>query len=129
MRGREILDSQGNPSIEADSMLESGVRGRAPIPCGASTGARAAMELRDADRGRYGGQGVLHGRGLNTSVGDEGGMAPGLSANEAAIGMILEAVTQAGFAAASGFHGDDRYVPAADGRAFTTDAFTGRLAG
>jgi enolase len=56
---REILDSRGNPAIEADVLLESGVMGRAAVPSGASTGAREAVELRDGDKSRYGGKGVL----------------------------------------------------------------------
>src|SRR4029079_5031463 len=56
---REILDSRGNPTLEADVLLESGVMGRAAVPSGASTGSREAVELRDGDQGRYGGKGVL----------------------------------------------------------------------
>jgi enolase len=59
VRGREILDSRGNPTVEVDVMLDSGVRGRAAVPSGASTGSREAVELRDADPKRYGGKGVL----------------------------------------------------------------------
>jgi enolase len=55
---REILDSRGNPTIEADVVLESGVSGRAAVPSGASTGSREAIELRDGDAARYGGKGV-----------------------------------------------------------------------
>ncbi len=56
---REILDSRGNPTVEADVLLESGVMGRAAVPSGASTGTREAIELRDDDRQRYLGKGVL----------------------------------------------------------------------
>ena len=56
---REILDSRGNPTVEADVLLESGVMGRAAVPSGASTGSREALELRDGDRQRYLGKGVL----------------------------------------------------------------------
>jgi len=56
--GREILDSRGNPTVEADVILESGVRGRAAVPSGASTGTREAIELRDGDKSRYMGKGV-----------------------------------------------------------------------
>jgi enolase len=56
---REILDSRGNPTIEVDVVLESGVMGRAAIPSGASTGAHEAVELRDDDKSRFGGKGVL----------------------------------------------------------------------
>jgi enolase len=57
--GREILDSRGNPTVEADVLLESGVMGRAAVPSGASTGSREAIELRDGDKSRYLGKGVL----------------------------------------------------------------------
>ena len=56
--GREIIDSRGNPTVEADVILESGVMGRAAVPSGASTGAREAIELRDGDKSRFGGKGV-----------------------------------------------------------------------
>jgi enolase len=56
---REILDSRGNPTVEADVLLESGVLGRAAVPSGASTGSREAIELRDGDKQRFGGKGVL----------------------------------------------------------------------
>jgi enolase len=59
IRGREILDSRGNPTVEADVILETGVIGRAAVPSGASTGTREAVELRDQDLSRYGGKGVL----------------------------------------------------------------------
>src|SRR5699024_8335237 len=58
IRAREILDSRGNPTIEADVILESGVVGRACAPSGASTGSREALELRDGDKARYLGKGV-----------------------------------------------------------------------
>src|SRR5450432_882038 len=57
--GREILDSRGNPTVECDVLLESGMMGRAAVPSGASTGSREAVELRDGDSKRYGGKGVL----------------------------------------------------------------------
>jgi enolase len=56
---REILDSRGNPTVEVDVVLEDGSMGRAAVPSGASTGTREAVELRDGDKGRYGGKGVL----------------------------------------------------------------------
>src|SRR6202030_3422589 len=56
---REILDSRGNPTVEVDVTLESGAEGRAAVPSGASTGAHEAVELRDGDKSRYGGKGVL----------------------------------------------------------------------
>src|ERR1700732_3808936 len=59
IRAREILDSRGNPTVEADVILDSGVSGRAAVPSGASTGTREAVELRDGDKRRYGGKGVL----------------------------------------------------------------------
>jgi len=59
IRGREIIDSRGNPTVEADVVLASGVIGRAAVPSGASTGSREAIELRDGDAKRYGKKGVL----------------------------------------------------------------------
>jgi enolase len=59
VRGREIIDSRGNPTVEADVILEDGHFGRAAVPSGASTGTREAVELRDGDPDRYGGKGVL----------------------------------------------------------------------
>src|SRR5690606_9098604 len=58
IRGREIIDSRGNPTVEADVVLESGAMGRAAVPSGASTGTREAVELRDGDKSRYLGKGV-----------------------------------------------------------------------
>src|SRR5213595_5806 len=57
--GREVLDSRGNPTVEVEVELETGARGRAIVPSGASTGAHEAVELRDGDKDRYGGKGVL----------------------------------------------------------------------
>ncbi len=57
---REILDSRGNPTVEVDVILEDGSFGRAAVPSGASTGAHEAVELRDGDKKRYGGKGVLN---------------------------------------------------------------------
>jgi enolase len=66
---REILDSRGNPTVEADALLESGVMGRAAVPSGASTGSREAVELRDGDRQRYGGKGILKAvENINTEI-------------------------------------------------------------
>src|SRR5689334_24112071 len=59
IHAREILDSRGNPTVEADVILTSGDHGRAAVPSGASTGAHEAVELRDGDSARYGGKGVL----------------------------------------------------------------------
>ena len=60
IHAREILDSRGNPTVEADVVLEGGVRGRAAVPSGASTGEHEAVELRDGDKEHYLGKGVLH---------------------------------------------------------------------
>ncbi len=66
---REILDSRGNPTVEADVLLESGVMGRAAVPSGASTGSREAIELRDGDAGRYLGKGVMRAvENVNTEI-------------------------------------------------------------
>jgi enolase len=66
---REILDSRGNPTVEADVLLESGVMGRAAVPSGASTGSREAIELRDGDKARYLGKGVLKAvENVNTEI-------------------------------------------------------------
>jgi enolase len=66
---REILDSRGNPTIEADVVLESGVSGRAAVPSGASTGSKEAIELRDGDAARYSGKGVLKAvENVNTEI-------------------------------------------------------------
>jgi len=266
--GREIIDSRGNPTVEAEVTLASGVVGRAAVPSGASTGSREAVELRDGDKQRFGGKGVrqavanvntviraavigmdvsaqgdldrtmieldgtdnkgrlganailavslasaqaaareqgvglyrllggdgplqmpvpmmniinggvhadnsidlqefmilpvgagslreavrygaevfhalksvLHARGLNTAVGDEGGFAPDLASNEAAIEVILEAIGKAGFSAgrdiylgldpaASEFYRDGKYVLASEGREYSTTEFTDYLAG
>jgi len=71
VRAREILDSRGNPTVEVDVELESGARGRAAVPSGASTGAHEAVELRDGDKKRYGGKGVLKAvSAVNTEIMD-----------------------------------------------------------
>ncbi len=266
IRGREILDSRGNPTVEADVITADGAIGRAVVPSGASTGSREALELRDGDKGRYLGKGVLQavaniagelkdaingmevsdqeaidrkmidldgtenkdrlganailgislaaahaaaqescqplygylspgpyrmpvpmmniinggahadnsvdiqefmimptgapsireavrygaevfhslksvlkGRGLNTAVGDEGGFAPNLPSNEAAIEVILEAIEKAGFkagsdihlaldAASSEFFKDGMYDLASEGRKFDAAGFVDYLA-
>ena len=70
--GREILDSRGNPTVEAEVLLESGVIGRADVPSGASTGEHEAVELRDGDKNRYGGKGVLKAvENINEKIADE----------------------------------------------------------
>ena len=67
--GREILDSRGNPTVECDVLLESGVMGRAAVPSGASTGSREAIELRDGDVTRYLGKGVMQAvENVNTEI-------------------------------------------------------------
>ena len=268
VQGREILDSRGNPTVEADVLLDDGSMGRAAVPSGASTGTREAVELRDGDGSRYLGKGVtkavasvnselrdavvgmdaadqagidqkmidldgsdnkgrlganallavslataqaqaraenkplysylrpegpyqlpvpmmniinggehannsvdlqefmilpvgagsiseavrygaevfhalksvLDGRGLNTAVGDEGGFAPDLSSNEAAIEVILEAIEKAGFkagddiflgldAAASEFYSDGQYELKSEGKTFDAAGFVDFLAG
>ena len=80
--GREIIDSRGNPTVECDVLLESGVMGRASVPSGASTGSREAIELRDGDKSRYFGKGVLKAcEYINTEISDA---IMGLDANEQA---------------------------------------------
>ena len=80
--GREIIDSRGNPTVECDVLLESGVMGRAAVPSGASTGAREAIELRDGDAARYGGKGVLKAvENINTEISEA---VLGLDASEQA---------------------------------------------
>src|SRR5476651_1834281 len=59
IHARQIIDSRGNPTVEADVYVAAGVRGRAAVPSGASTGEHEALELRDADKSRYLGKGVL----------------------------------------------------------------------
>jgi enolase len=79
---REILDSRGNPTVEADVLLESGVMGRAAVPSGASTGSREAIELRDGDARRYAGKGVLKAvENVNTEISEA---IVGLDASEQA---------------------------------------------
>src|SRR6185437_13014641 len=60
IHAREILDSRGNPTVEADVVLEDGTRGRAAVPSGASTGEHEAVELRDGDKSHYLGKGVMN---------------------------------------------------------------------
>jgi enolase len=80
--GREILDSRGNPTVECDVLLESGTMGRAAVPSGASTGSREAIELRDGDKARYGGKGVLKAvEHINTEISEA---VLGLDASEQA---------------------------------------------
>ena len=80
---REVLDSRGNPTVEADVLLESGAMGRAAVPSGASTGSREAIEMRDGDAARYGGKGVLKAvEAVNTEISEAIG---GLDASEQAL--------------------------------------------
>jgi enolase len=80
--GREILDSRGNPTVECDVLLESGIMGRAAVPSGASTGSREAIELRDGEHGRYLGKGVLKAvDNINTEIAES---VMGLDASEQA---------------------------------------------
>ncbi len=80
--GREVLDSRGNPTVECDVLLESGVMGRAAVPSGASTGSREAIELRDGDKARYLGKGVLKAvEHINTEISEA---IMGLDASEQA---------------------------------------------
>ncbi len=80
--GREILDSRGNPTVECDVLLESGTMGRAAVPSGASTGSREAIELRDGDKSRYLGKGVLKAvQHINTEISES---VLGLDASEQA---------------------------------------------
>jgi len=70
--GREILDSRGNPTLEVEVMLESGIIGRAAVPSGASTGEHEAVELRDGDKNRYNGKGVLKAvENVNEKIADQ----------------------------------------------------------
>ena len=80
--GREIIDSRGNPTVECDVLLESGVMGRAAVPSGASTGSREAIELRDGDQARWSGKGVLTAvENINTEISEA---VMGLDASEQA---------------------------------------------
>ena len=80
--GREVIDSRGNPTVECDVLLESSVMGRAAVPSGASTGSREAIELRDGDKSRYGGKGVMKAvESVNTEISEA---IVGLDASEQA---------------------------------------------
>src|SRR6201995_4033102 len=80
IRAREILDSRGNPTVEVDVELESGASGRAAVPSGASTGAHEAVELRDGDKKRYGGKGVL--KAVGAVNGEVMGLLSGLESTD-----------------------------------------------
>src|SRR5512147_2714274 len=88
IHGREILDSRGNPTIEVEVRLADGAFGRAIVPSGASTGAHEALELRDGDKKRYGGKGVLKAvANANTTIADAViGME---STNQVALDMLM----------------------------------------
>src|SRR5947199_795346 len=80
LHAREILDSRGNPTVEVDCTLDDGSFGRAAVPSGASTGEYEAVELRDGDKARYGGKGVLKAvQNVNESI---AGAVVGMSATE-----------------------------------------------
>src|SRR5512134_4028614 len=87
VHARQILDSRGNPTVEVEVTLESGAKGRAAVPSGASTGTREALELRDGDKLRFAGKGVLKAVG---HVNDEiAGALRGASADQAALDEAL----------------------------------------
>jgi enolase len=84
---REVLDSRGNPTIEVDCILDGGAMGRAAVPSGASTGSREALELRDGDKNRFGGKGVLEAvNNVNHAIADE---LEGMDAREQAMIDLL----------------------------------------
>jgi enolase 1/2/3 len=89
--GREILDSRGNPTVEVEVLLESGIIGRAAVPSGASTGEHEAVELRDGDKNRYNGKGVLKAvENINEKIADE--LIDFDAADQAAIDSLLIAL-------------------------------------
>ena len=90
LQGREILDSRGNPTVEVDVTLESGAHGRAAVPSGASTGTREALELRDGDKQRYAGKGVL--KAVGHVNGEIAAALRGTSADQTAIDRALIAL-------------------------------------
>src|SRR5438128_10346821 len=84
---REILDSRGNPTVEVDCVLDGGALGRAAVPSGASTGSREALELRDGDKSRFGGKGVLQAvNNVNQTIAEE---LEGMDAREQAMVDLL----------------------------------------
>ena len=87
IRAREILDSRGNPTVEADVILEGGARGRAAVPSGASTGEREALELRDGDKARFLGKGVIRAvANANGEIADALGISRGAVKSHASRG-------------------------------------------
>jgi enolase len=88
IHGREILDSRGNPTVEVEVILESGASGRAAVPSGASTGTHEAVELRDGDKFRYGGKGVLNAvESVNGELSD--GLSGAEASDQAAIDQMM----------------------------------------
>src|SRR4030095_14239858 len=90
IRGREVLDSRGNPTVEVDCILENGIVGRAIVPSGASTGEHEALELRDGDKKRFFGKGVLKAVGNVNSV-----IAPALIGKDATQQSQIDTLMQA----------------------------------
>src|SRR2546428_9940630 len=87
IRAREVLDSRGNPTVEVDCVLEAGFRGRAIVPSGASTGEHEALELRDGDKKRYLGKGVIKAvRNVNEVI------APALAGQDATLQSHIDAM-------------------------------------
>src|SRR5215470_7845905 len=87
VHGREILDSRGNPTVEVDCVLDGGALGRAAVPSGASTGSREALELRDGDKKRFLGKGVLEAvNNVNHTISDQ---IEGMDAREQAMIDLL----------------------------------------
>ena len=94
IRARQILDSRGNPTVEVDVITDSGVVGRAAVPSGASTGAHEAVELRDGDKKRYEGKGVLKAvEAVNTTIADA--LSGQYALNQKAIDDLLIALDDA----------------------------------
>ena len=97
----EVLDSRGNPTVQVEVTTFDGAHGVAMVPSGASTGSFEAVELRDGDKSRYLGKGVLKAvlksKGLGTGVGDEGGFAPNVKDEDEALQLIMEAIEKAGY--------------------------------
>ena len=90
IHAREILDSRGNPTVEADVLLSGGAMGRAAVPSGASTGEHEAVELRDGDKAHYLGKGVLHAVENVESV-----LAPELAGMDAANQRLIDEIGRA----------------------------------
>src|SRR3989304_4905335 len=90
IKAREVLDSRGNPTVEVDCVLENGSRGRAIVPSGASTGEHEALELRDGDKKRYLGKGVLKAvNNVNTVI------APSLTGQDATLQSRIDQLMRA----------------------------------